>query len=154
MTNIMSKELYLKLKNQLFLLEKEISSNIEDISDARSKGDLKENSEYSAAKSKEHILKKEMQRLQQIIKTAKVVDISLKDTVSFGVTVLLEDMDKNESLEYTIVNEEEVNIKEGKIAYTSIIARNIINKKKGDICIFKVPIGEKKYLIKDFYIKE
>lgn len=154
MTNIMSYVNYEKLKKKLTFLEEELHNNLKDIQEARSKGDLKENSEYSAAKSKESMLKKEIRNLQDSIKTAKVIEIELRSTISFGVTVILKDMDIDENIEYTIVNEEDVDILNGKIPYTSIIARSIIGKKKGDVCVCKIPIGEKKYLIEDFYIKE
>lgn len=154
MTNIMSYVNYEKLKKKLTLLEEELHHNLKDIQEARSKGDLRENSEYSAAKSKESMLKKEIKHIQDNIKTAKVIEIELRNTISFGVTVVLKDIDTDESIEYTIVNEEDVDILNGKIPYNSAIARSIIGKKRGDICICQIPIGEKKYLVEDFYIKE
>ena len=119
------------------------------IAEARDKGDLSENAEYDAAKNAQGLLELRISKLQEIIADARVVDDSMIDTskVSLFTKVLLRDLNKNCEITYTIVSENEANLKEGKISINTPIAKGLIGKKVGDEVEIKVPVGLLKFKI-------
>jgi transcription elongation factor GreA len=113
------------------------------IADARDKGDLSENAEYSAAKEAQGLLELRISRLEDIVARSRVLDESKIDISSVRILnkVKIRNKSNNSVMEYMIVPESEANFKLGKIAINSPIAQGLIGKKVGDIVEIKVPSG-------------
>lgn len=121
---------------------------INAIEEARAHGDLSENAEYHAAKEKQGQIESTIADYEDRLSRAQVIDPKelSGDKVVFGATVHLLDED-DKKVKYQIVGEYEANAKEGKISYTSPLARALIGRSKGDEVEFTVPSGDKYYLI-------
>ena len=146
-----------KLKEELSHLKKvERPQVIEAISEARAHGDLKENAEYHAAKEKQGMMEARIKLVEGKLQNAQVIDVSKMENtgkVIFGATVDLLDLDTDKQIKYTIVGDEESDIKSGKISVNTPIARGLIGKHEGDEVIIKTPKGEIEYeIIKVLYI--
>lgn len=113
------------------------------IADARDKGDLNENAEYSAAKEEQGMLEMKIAKLEDLISRARVLDESKIDskTVRILNKVKIKNKDNNSVMEYQLVPESEANFKQGKIAVSSPIAQGLIGRKVGEIVQIKVPSG-------------
>jgi transcription elongation factor GreA len=113
------------------------------IAEARDKGDLSENAEYSAAKEAQGMLELKINRLEDIIARSRVLDGTRTDisTVRILNKVRIRNKSNNSEMEYQIVPESEANLKIGKIAVNSPIAQGLIGKKVGDVVQIKVPAG-------------
>ena len=113
------------------------------IADARDKGDLSENAEYAAAKEAQGMLEMKIAKLEDIIARSRVIDGSKNDTSTVRILnkVKIRNKVNNTIMEYQLVPESEANLKLGKIAISSPIARGIIGKKVGEIVQIKVPSG-------------
>ncbi|MBS4082235.1 MAG: transcription elongation factor GreA [Rhizobiales bacterium] len=120
---------------------------IQQISEARSHGDLSENAEYHAAKEQQSLNEGRIAELEDKISRAEVIDVSKLsgDTITFGATVTLIDEDTDEERKFQIVGESEADAKHGKISITSPIARALIGKKKGTSVEVMTPKGAKGY---------
>src|SRR5687767_9277532 len=107
---------------------------IQQITDARSHGDLSENAEYHAAKEQQSLNEGHIAELEDKLARAEVIDVSKLsgDSIKFGATVTLVDEDTDKKQVWQIVGELEANAQEGRISSTSPIARALINKKKGE----------------------
>jgi transcription elongation factor GreA len=118
-----------------------------DISEARELGDLKENAEYHAAKERQAVIEGRISHLQGIIARARVVDISKinSERIVFGATVTLNDIEKEITVTYKLVGEEEAEFKENKISYISPLGKALIGKEVGDAVIVKAPKGDVEY---------
>jgi transcription elongation factor GreA len=127
--------------DQLRLVERPSISRL--IADARDKGDLTENAEYSAAKEAQGMLEMKISRIEDIINRSRVIDESKIDssTVRILNRVKIKNRTNNSIMEYQIVPESEANFKLGKIAISSPIAMGLIGKKVGDTVQIKVPSG-------------
>src|SRR5437763_13881136 len=106
---------------------------IQQITDARTHGDLSENAEYHAAKEQQSLNEGQIAELEDKLARAEVIDVSKLsgDTIKFGATVTLLDEDTEKKQVYQIVGEPEANAKQGKISLTSPLARALIGKAKG-----------------------
>ncbi|MBK23689.1 MAG: transcription elongation factor GreA [Halobacteriovorax sp.] len=122
------------------------------IAEARELGDLKENAEYHSAKEKQALIEGRISQLQAIVANSKVIDPSTieSDTIVFGARVTLLDVEKDTTVTYQIVGEDESNTKEGKISYKSPLGKALIGKEDGDTVLFKAPKGEVEYEIESF----
>jgi transcription elongation factor GreA len=123
---------------------------IQQISEARSHGDLSENAEYHAAKEAQSHNEGRIAELEDKLARADVIDVSKLsgDTVKFGATVTLIDEDTEEKRVWQIVGEPEADAKSGKISITSPMARALIGKSKGATVEVVAPGGAKAYEIK------
>lgn len=121
---------------------------INAIAEARAHGDLKENAEYHAAKEQQGFIEGRIKELEGKLSNVQVIDVTAIDAkgkIIFGSTVeLLEDESGKETV-YKIVGEDEADIKNGLLSYTSPIARALIGRNEGDTVIFQAPGGEKQY---------
>ena len=113
------------------------------IAEARDKGDLSENAEYDAAKEAQAHLETKINQLKLAIAEAKVIDTSRlsTDAVQILSTVEMTNMANNMKMRYTIVSENEANIKVGKISIKTPIAQGLLNKKVGDVVEIAIPRG-------------
>ena len=113
------------------------------IAEARDKGDLSENAEYDAAKEAQAHLETKINRLKSAIAEAKVIDTSRLSTEAVQIlsTVEMTYMANNMKMRYTIVSENEANIKVGKISIKTPIAQGLLNKKVGDVVEIAIPRG-------------
>src|SRR5689334_17635075 len=123
---------------------------IQQITDARTHGDLSENAEYHAAKEQQSINEGRIAELEDKLARADVIDVTKLsgDTIKFGATVTLIDEDTEKKQVWQIVGEPEANAKEGKISITSPLARALIGKGKGTSVEVMTPSGAKAYEIK------
>lgn len=124
-------------------------SVIQAIAEARAHGDLSENAEYSAAREKQSFIEGRIKELEAKVSRAEIIDIkSLSgDTVKFGATVTIVDVDTEEESTYQIVSEYEADLKAKRISMTAPIARALIAKKKGDTIEVATPGGTRSYEI-------
>jgi len=122
---------------------------IEAIATAREHGDLKENAEYHAAREQQGFVEGRIKDIKLKLSNAEIVDpkkIS-SDKVVFSAKVELFDFEKESNITYTIVGDDEADIKSGLISINSPIARSMIGKKEGDIVSAETPSGEKEFEI-------
>jgi transcription elongation factor GreA len=121
---------------------------IKAIAEAREHGDLKENAEYHAAKEQQGFIEGRIKELEGKLSNLQVIDVTTLNQggkIVFGVTVDLLDVDADKEITYRIVGEDESDIKQGLISYTSPIARALIGKNEGDEVVFEAPGGTKTY---------
>ena len=140
----LTEEGYRNLLEEIRQLEEvERPAVITEIQEAREKGDLSENAEYSAAKEKQANLENKIGRLRMQLGFVRILDTSKMDTskvqILSKVTVL--DMKKNKEKTYTIVSDNESNVREGKISISTPIAQGLLGKKTGDEVDIEVPAG-------------
>ena len=142
----MSQERLDELKKELEFMEtvreKEVS---EQIREARSFGDLSENSEYDEAKTEQGKLYSKIAEYKDLIEHAEIVDNVdhnlPKDAVTLGSKVHVLDLDENEEEEYEIVGSQEANPREGKISDDSPVGKSLIGHRKGEKLTIEVPAG-------------
>jgi transcription elongation factor GreA len=157
LTNIMSVNYYTeeglkKLRDELQELKTKGRSDMaKQIAEARDKGDLSENAEYDAAKDAQGMLEMKISKLEDLVSNARVINQSTLDTskVSIMTKVKLKNHNNKMELTYTLVAEEEANLKENKISVKSPIGQGLIGKKKGEIAEVKIPAGVLKLEILD-----
>jgi len=127
--------------HQLVTVERPMISR--QIAEARDKGDLSENAEYAAAKEAQSMLEIKISKLQDVLSNARLIDEKKLDNsrVLIFSTVKLRNI-RNESLvTYTLVPENEANVKQGKISVNSPIAKGILGKTLGEKVEITVPAG-------------
>lgn len=140
----MSQEGYEKMVAELQHLEAvERPKASAAIAEARDKGDLSENSEYDAAKEAQAHLEDKINKLKAAIADAKIVDTSRLSTDSVQILTKVEmtNLNNNAHMTYTIVSENEANLREGKISIKTPIAQGLLGKKVGDEADIKIPNG-------------
>ena len=118
------------------------------IAEARAHGDLKENAEYHAAKEQQGFIEARIKDIEGKLSHKQVIDAAAVDArgkVIFGSTVVILDENTDREITYKIVGEDEADIKQGMISYTSPIARALIGKNEGDAIEFQAPDGVKTY---------
>ena len=121
---------------------------IRAIAEARAHGDLKENAEYHAAKDQQGFIEARIKDIEGKLSHVQVIDVTAIDArgkIVFGSTVELLDESTGKEIIYRIVGEDEADIGQGLISYTSPIARALIGNNEGDIVTFSAPGGEKQY---------
>ena len=146
----MSQERYDEIKEELHYLEtvreKEVS---ELIKEARSFGDLSENSEYDEAKTEQGKLYSKIAELKALIEKAEIIEKTEMDrgTVALSSRIRLLDLDENEELEYQIVGSQEANPMSGRISDESPIGRGLLGHKVGETVTIDAPAGEIRFTI-------
>ncbi|MEC0182803.1 transcription elongation factor GreA [Paenibacillus peoriae] len=114
---------------------------------AISYGDLKENSEYHSAKDDQAFMETRIMVLEKMLTKARLVDESNLDlrTVSIGSTVILNDIEFSEKVEYKIVSPAEADVQENKISYESPLGKALLGKEVGSIIEVDAPMAVIKY---------
>lgn len=139
-----TQEGYDNLKNKLNDLKtrgrREIS---QAIADAKDKGDLSENAEYDAAKDAQGLMEGEIAKLEVLFANARILDESEIDTskVTLMTTVKIKNQKNNAVMKYTLVAEEEADLKQGKISVNSPFGQGLLGKKVGEIADINAPAG-------------
>ena len=150
-----TEEGYNKLKKELETLKTVDRAHvIKQIAEARDKGDLSENAEYDAAKEAQGMLEMRIAKLEDTVANARVIDESRIDTNTVQILnrVKMKNMTTGKIVEYTLVSENEANLKEGKLAIGTPIAQALLGKKKGEEVDVKVPSGMLRLEILDISI--
>ena len=141
------------LRDELHRLKTiERPANSKAIGEARAHGDLSENAEYHAARERAGFIEGRISELEAKLANAQVIDPSLLEDdgrVVFGTTVELADTSGGGTMSYQIVGEDEADIKQGKISYSSPIAKALIGKYSGDVAEVRTPGGVKEFEIVD-----
>ncbi len=144
-----------KLKNELNELKTKGRTDIaRQIAEARDKGDLSENAEYDAAKDAQGHLEAKIAQLEQVVGNARVIDESSLDTSKVGIlsTVKIKNLKNGMEFEYTLVSEEEADLKAKKISTQSPIGKGLMGKKAGEKTKVTTPGGEMEFEILDISI--
>ncbi len=137
-----------KLKNELATLKTKGRADMaRQIAEARDKGDLSENAEYDAAKDAQGLLEAKIAQLEDVLSNARLLDESRVDTDSVSILskVTIRNRRNNMQVTYTLVSEEEADLKAGKISTLSPIGKGLLGKKKGEIATIKTPAGEMEF---------
>ena len=124
-------------------------ANSAAIAEARAHGDLSENAEYHAARERAGFIEGRISELEAKLANAQVIDPKLLDAEGrcvFGATVEVQE-ENGESSTWQIVGEDEADIKEGRISFSSPIARALIGKESGESVEVQTPGGLKRYEI-------
>jgi len=140
----MTKDGYNKLVEEVNHLESAQRPAItRQIAEARDKGDLSENAEYDAAKEAQGILEGKIAQLKKLIANARLIDESQisTDMVQILNKVTIRNTKNNQQVVYTLVAENETDLKAGKIAVNTPIGKGLLGKKVGDTVEIKVPAG-------------
>ena len=133
-----------KLRDELdHLLKVERPSISKQIAEARDKGDLSENAEYDAAKEAQGLLELKISKIQEKLRNARILDESKMDSskVLLLSTVTIKNLKNNATMKYTLVPEEEADLKKSKISVASPMAKGLLGKKVGDKVDIVVPAG-------------
>lgn len=143
-----------KLKADLAELKAQRPVISAQIAEARDKGDLSENAEYDAAKEAQGLLEMRIAKLEGVVSSARVIDPSTIDikTVQILNCVTIKNLKTGKEMSYRLVSENESNLKEGKLALGTPIAKALLGKKRGDIVDVTVPNGEMKFEIMNITI--
>lgn len=133
-----------KLKDELHHLETvERRKCTAAVAEAREKGDLSENAEYDAAREAQALLEVKISKLKELMVNARLVDETQLDLskVSILTTVKIKNLKNNATMTYTLVAEQEADLKSGKISVDSPIGKGLLGKKVGDKVDVSVPAG-------------
>ena len=123
----------------------------QQIAEARDKGDLSENAEYDAAKDAQGLHEMKIAKLEEILSNARILDESSIDTSMVAVlsTVKIKNKKNGAEMSYTLVSEEEADLKSGKISVGSPIGKGLLGKKVGEIVEIKIPAGTVEFEVVD-----
>lgn len=141
-----------KLKDELYHLKTVQRPAIsEQIAEARDKGDLSENAEYDAAKEAQGILEMKISKMEAIIANARLIDETHMDNSKVYILskVKIKNQANGMEVEYTLVAENEADIKLKKISVDSPMGKGLLGKKKGDIAEVQTPAGNMNFEIVD-----
>jgi len=123
---------------------------ISAIAEARAHGDLKENAEYHAARDQQGFIEARIRDIEGKLSNAQVIDITNLNAggkVVFGATVSLFDVNEDKEVKYQIVGEDEADIEQGLLSFSSPIARALIGKQEGDVAEVNAPGGLREFEI-------
>lgn len=133
-----------KLKEELHDMKTVQRPSISDqIAEARDKGDLSENAEYDAAKEAQGLLEMKISKMEAIIANARIIDESTIDNSKVFILskVRMKNVANGMEMEYTLVAENEADLKAKKISIDSPIGKGLLGKKQGDLADVTTPNG-------------
>jgi transcription elongation factor GreA len=141
-----------KLKDELHDMKTVQRPSISaQIAEARDKGDLSENAEYDAAKEAQGLLEMKIAKMEAIIANARLIDNTNIDNSKVFILskVKIKNIANNMEMEYTLVAENEADLKEKKISVDSPIGKGLLGKAKGEVADVQTPNGIIKFEILD-----
>ncbi len=144
------KEVKRILEEKIRKLERELQDELpKALQKARELGDLRENAEYQTAKERQTYVQAELGMLKQRLAKLSLVNLDKipEGKVSYGSTVVLHDMDKDQEVTYRLVTSEESDVAKGLISTSSPIGRSLMGKKAGDEVEIRTPGGTRTYEI-------
>lgn len=144
-----------KLKDELNTLKTKGRTDIaRQIAEARDKGDLSENAEYDAAKDAQGLLELKISKLENLVGNARIIRESDIDTskVSILSTVQIKNKKNGATVKYTLVAEEEADLKQNKISVKSPIGSGLLGKKVGEVAQVEAPVGKIEFEVLDISI--
>ncbi len=153
----MTKKGYQQLKAELDrLIKSERPKIVAEIAEARSHGDLSENAEYHAAKERQGFIEGRIKELETKLASAQVIDTAKlqSDRVVFGATVTLLDVNDESRKRYTLVGQDESDLKDGKISVHSPVGKALINHTVGDMVEILTPAKRVEYEILEIRFEE
>ena len=132
-------------------LRKERPKVIEAIAEARAHGDLSENAEYDAAKDRQGFIEARISELERKLAEARIVETAnlASETVVFGATVLLLDTESKQERQYTLVGQDEADLKNSRISVQSPVGRALIGRRVGDLVEVTAPAKVIEYEIRE-----
>ena len=133
-----------KLKEELnHMISHDRPAAAQAIAEARDKGDLSENAEYDAAREAQGLLEMRIAQLENTLSKARIIDETKIDTSKVQILSRVKLLNHNvkREVEYTIVSENEANLREGKLAIGTPIAKALLGKKVGEVVEVQVPAG-------------
>ena len=136
-----------ELEAELAQLISERKAVAEEVATARDFGDLRENSEYDAARKKQGWAESRIAEIENILQNAEIIGGGEKGKVGLGNSVSLKNLDNGKIVKYTMVGAVEANPLEGKISNESPIGVQLMGKKLGEEVEFTTPKGAIKYEI-------
>lgn len=139
-----------KLKEELQELKTKGRADIaRQIAEARDKGDLSENAEYDAAKDAQGLLELKIAKLEAVVGNARVLDNSKMDHSKVGIlsTVKIKNVKNGMVVSYTLVSEEEADLKAGKISLASPFGKGLVGKVVGEVAEINAPAGKLQFEI-------
>lgn len=128
---------------------------VKAIEEARGHGDLSENADYDAAKEAQGFNEGRIKELEGMLALSEIIDPATLSgsKVVFGATVRLVDSESEEETTYTIVGEQEADIKKGLLSIGAPVARALIGRERGDTVTVRTPKGQREYEIMDVRFK-
>lgn len=139
-----------RLKVELAELQRELNVELpKELAAAAAHGDLSENAEYDAAKSRQEFVRSRIGQLSTRVRELSMYTIASipEGVVAYGSHVVLEDVEEGETVQYEIVFPEEVDAGRGRISLSSPIGRALLNKGEGDEVEVRTPQGSRTYQI-------
>ena len=135
-----------KIKKLEYELQTELPKALEL---ALEMGDLRENAEYQTAKERQSIVQAELANLTKRLADLSMVNLSKipEGKVSYGSTVVLYDLDREEEVAYDLVTSEESDVAQGKISTSSPIGKSLMGREEGDEVTIRTPGGQRNYEI-------
>lgn len=147
-----TKEGYERLREELRHLKKiERPQNIKAIEEARSHGDISENTEFHAAKERQSFIEGKIQQLEYKLSRMEILEVTdlPNDKVTFGCTVLIQKLDSDEQVKYQLVGPDESDVKVGRLSVISPLGKALIGRKVGEILQIQTPGGLREYELID-----
>ncbi len=148
---------YEALKAELDRLRKvERPRIIEAIAEARGHGDLSENAEYDAAKERQGFIEARLAEIETKLADARVIELTgrTSETVVFGATVLLIEQESRSKRQYTLVGQDEADLKFNRISIQSPVGKALIGRRVGDFVEVKTPAKTVEYEVLEIRFEE
>ena len=152
-----TKKGYEALKAELDRLRKvERPKVIEAIAEARAHGDLSENAEYDAAKERQGFIEARLIELESKLADARIIETAgrISNTVVFGATVVVIEQEAQQKKEYTLVGQDEADLKLARISVQSPVGRALIGKRVGDLVEVTTPAKVVEYEVVEIRFDE
>jgi len=129
---------------------------IESIAEARAHGDLSENAEYDAAKERQGFIEARIAEIESKLADARIVEIAGRssDTIVFGATVLVIEQESQAKRQYTLVGQDEADMKFNRISIQSPVGRALIGKRVGDFIEVQTPVKTVEYEVIEIKFEE